>query len=290
MIRNAGKVSSTTWAAVAAAAAGSSAAGAADLAPYAKAPLPVPVSTWQGFYVGGSVGASWLHSTQDDTGAVSGITSAGYGNGIGFSTTTGGSSSTANALSWLGGLNLGYNFQSGNFVYGAEADFSWLGKQAATSNGSFVNTSGYAGTYNGLRTHGGATMRSSTANELATFRARFGVDFNGTLPYLTAGLALGNLTNSFAVSGAGYSNRTASAAVSQQSWVPGLVVGGGIEHKLSERWTLRGEIMWVGFQDKQLNNPLSNTYAVVSNLTSTAGPIKFSNELTTAKIGLNYRF
>jgi hypothetical protein len=46
--------------------------------------------------------------------------------------------------------------------------------------------------------------------------------------------------------------------------------------------------MWVGFQDKQLNNPLFST--AYGALTSSGGPVKFSNDLTIAKLGLNYRF
>src|ERR1700726_2098597 len=109
-------------AALAAAAAGSSGAMAADLPPaaYKAPPAPVPVSTWEGFYLGGSVGASWLRSTQDDTAAVGSVTSVGN---FPANSTTGGSISTANGVGWLGGLNLGYNLQSGNFVYGVEGDF-----------------------------------------------------------------------------------------------------------------------------------------------------------------------
>src|SRR5579872_6037693 len=56
----------------AAAAAASSGAMAADMQIKAPAPLPPP-QTWQGVYFGGSVGASWLHSTQDDTAAIQGL-------------------------------------------------------------------------------------------------------------------------------------------------------------------------------------------------------------------------
>jgi opacity protein-like surface antigen len=70
--------------------------------------------------------------------------------------------------------------------------------------------------------------------------------------------------------------------------VPGVAVGGGIEHKLTQNWTIKGEVLWVGFVDKQLANPLSS--AAYGAITSTGGPIKFSNDLTIAKLGLNYRF
>jgi outer membrane immunogenic protein len=267
----------------AAAAAGSSGAVAADLT--VKAP-PVPVSTWQGFYVGGSVGASWLRSIQDDTAAVGSVFSAGAI--LPVNVTTGGSSTSAHGVGWLGGLNLGYNLQSGNFVYGLEGSFSWLGSTAASSTGSFSNQAGYSGTYAGIRTYAGSTSRSSSVRELATLQTRFGIDLNGTLPYLLAGVALGNIQNSFTISGAGYTGTTTAATATQKSWVPGIVIGGGIEHKLTPNWTVRGEIMWVGFADKSLANPLfSTTY---SNLSSTGGLVKFSNDLTIGKIGLNYRF
>jgi outer membrane immunogenic protein len=270
-------------AALAAAAAASSGAMAADMPKVP--PSPVPVSTWQGFYLGGSVGASWLRSVQDDPAAVGSVTSVGL---FPANSTTGGSISTANGVGWLGGLNLGYNLQSGNFVYGVEGDFSWVGSTSASSSGSFTNGAGYPSTYLGFRTHNGTTVRSSSVDALATFRARFGIDFAGTLPYFTAGVAWGRFSNLFSISGAGYNGTKNTGTVTQTSWVPGIALGGGVEHKLSQSWTLRGEIMWVGFADRQIANPLfSTTYG---SLTSTGGPVKFSNSLTVGKIGLNYRF
>jgi outer membrane immunogenic protein len=278
-------------AAVAAAAAASSGAMAADLTVKAPPP-PVPVSTWQGFYLGGSVGASWLHATQDDTAAVGSTTSFASlnpANNFPLNVTTGGAVTTANGAGFLGGLNLGFNFQSGNFVYGVEGSFSWVGSTSASSNGTIVNQAGYPSTYAGTRTNNGTAFSSSKVSELATLRARFGIDFNGTLPYLTTGVAWGHIQNTFTISGAGYTGGApTTATATQTSWVPGIVLGGGIEHKLTQNLTIRGEIMWVGFADKSLANPLfSTTY---STLTSTGGPVKFSNELTIGQIGLNYRY
>jgi hypothetical protein len=39
--------------------------------------------------------------------------------------------------------------------------------------------------------YGGVSRRSSKVDALSTFRARFGDEFNGTMPYVTAGLAVG---------------------------------------------------------------------------------------------------
>lgn len=264
--------------AAAAAAAGSTPAVAGPADP----PPPVPVSTWQGFYLGASVGASWLRSVQDDTAAISGITAVGLFGGQ----TTGGSTSTTNGIGWLGGLNLGYNWQSGNFVYSLEADFSWLGHTSASSNGAFVNTYTVHG-YNIVAP--GTTVRGSKVDWLGTFAARFGFDFNGTLPYLMLGVAGADIRNTFAISATSpFFGPSSSGSANQTSWTPGLVFGGGIEHKLNQNWSLRGEVEWIGFETKQIANPLfSTTYAAS---TSNHGPVSFSNDVVIARVGLNYRF
>ena len=270
MISTEHKLMSSTALFAAAAAAASAPASAADLP--SKVPLAPPIiaPTWQGLYVGASVGGSWLNSNVDPS-AFSLQGPGGYG---------GGSSSSANKVGLLGGLQLGYNWQSRNFVYGLEADYNWLGTNSATVNG----TSPLGGYYAG---YSAQTTASTKINQVATFRARFGIDFDGTMPYLTAGLALGHITNSFAANFA-YSGEGPTAvhstAAQRSSWEPGLVVGGGIEHQFADRhWSLRGEVMWIGFRDTNLNVPDGFGYGVTA-------PVRFSNSMVLGKVGLNYRF
>jgi outer membrane immunogenic protein len=191
---------------------------------------------------------------------------------------------TSGAAGVLLGLQGGYNWQHSNFVYGLEGDISWIGSNTASSNSSFG--SGYVGTF-------ASSSASSRVNALATFRARFGIDFNGTLPYLTAGFALGHIRNTFlmtAYSGGGVNNPPTLAGISGESWVPGVVVGGGIEHQLTRQWALRGEVMWVGFESRELGNPLGPTALGYRGAISKGGTAKFTDNLTLGKVGLNYRF
>ena len=95
--------------------------------------------------------------------------------------------------------------------------------------------------------------------------------------------------NSFSVSG--YNGNTGSPGTfttTSKSWVPGVVVGAGIEHQLNRNWTLRGEVMWVGFQSKDVTNPWPAQ--AFNGYLTTAGSAKISNDITIAKVGLNYRF
>jgi outer membrane immunogenic protein len=265
--------------AVALAAAAGASMGSANAADLLKAPAPVIAPSWQGFYVGGSLGATWLNSAQDD--------SANFVIGYGPAFAPG-SRTTSSGIGWLAGLQAGYNWQDRNFVYGVEGDISWLGNTSAGSNG--LGSASYTrnGVEGGVFTYGyqGATTKSSKINALATLRARFGIDFNGTMPYLTAGFALGDIKNTYTQStssGTGYSTSTSTT-----SWVPGLALGGGIEHQLSNHWTLRGEVLWVGFKDVSLNAPLLGTGTGSSY--GGGGTVRFTNSLTIAKIGMNYKF
>jgi outer membrane immunogenic protein len=236
-------VSSTALLAAAAAVGAPGAASAADLV--GKAPLRVPSASWEGFYVGGSLGVSWLQSDPDAGGAPVGYTAAGF--------------SGANSVGFLGGLQAGYNWQHRNFVYGLEGDISFLAGGKATTNG--------------LTNYGYAASKSSQIQGLGTFRARFGMDFDGTMPYVTGGIAVGSIKHTYTDTGYGSSSKT--------SWVPGLALGAGIEHKLTNNWSVKGELMWVGFRSTDLNFPTPY---------GTSGTTTFKDNLLTFKVGMNYRF
>jgi opacity protein-like surface antigen len=103
------------------------AAGAADMArPLYKAPPPVPVFTWTGWYVGVHVGGAWgTKEWQDPSGA---FFSGSVPSGIAFSfpdTTI----NNYGVNGFLGGVQIGYNYQSGPWVWGVEAQAS-LGRHS----------------------------------------------------------------------------------------------------------------------------------------------------------------
>ena len=83
-------------------------AGAADLprkAPVYKAAPVTPSYNWAGFYAGAHVGHLWGRSTIIDNGVVA--------------------ESNAPTNGIVGGVLGGYNWQSGAFVFGVDADFGW---------------------------------------------------------------------------------------------------------------------------------------------------------------------
>ena len=136
-----------------------SAAFAADLPSSAPAPAPVyaaPIFTWTGFYAGVNAGYSWNNSdlrvshlpTQAAFGADP------YSRSIGNH-------------GFIGGAQVGYNVQSGNLVYGLEADF-----QGASANKA--NNFGPLAAFGGAPQPGSSGRARARLKSLGTVRGRLG--------------------------------------------------------------------------------------------------------------------
>ena len=171
----------------------------------APAPVVVPVATWTGFYLGIQGGAVSHRGRFDDTSPNDGI----FEN---FRETKVGGT--------FGGY-AGFNVQQGGFIFGLEADGSWVGAKATTS-----------------RTIGFDVDASFDVRWLATGRGRFGVAYARTLFYVTGGVAAGNVKNSVQLVPAG-------SIISESKTRIGWVAGGGIEHMIASNWTIRAEGRYV---------------------------------------------
>src|SRR5271166_3433873 len=75
-----------------------------------KAPAYVAAYNWTGFYVGVNLGGAWARNTNTDT----------FFNAAGVPVGINSSSSTNSGV--IGGGQIGYNWQTGNLVFGLEAD------------------------------------------------------------------------------------------------------------------------------------------------------------------------
>src|SRR5436190_7914114 len=137
--------------------AASSAGQAADFPMKAPlAPLPPPFS-WTGFYLGGNIGGAWAHRNVTDT------------FGVNFSRTS--------DSVFIGGGQVGFNYQMGGFLLGVEADFDWAGNNNNNNNNNGVAVPGVVG-----------LIRVSANDKwISTVAARFGLAFGQSLIYGKAG-------------------------------------------------------------------------------------------------------
>src|SRR5262245_59936430 len=95
------------------------AAAAADVygpPPVVYPPVTVVIFTWTGFYFGGHVGGGW--GSKNETG-----TPYGFFNGILADTITPAPTSV-DVSGWLGGGQIGANYQAGALLFRVEADVS----------------------------------------------------------------------------------------------------------------------------------------------------------------------
>ncbi|MXQ13204.1 outer membrane protein [Microvirga makkahensis] len=207
------KYLSILLAGVAGAALAAATASAADLPVREAPPAPIiaaaPIFTWTGFYAGVNAGWGW-RSDDDETvvlgGAVPGTLFFENGDDGGF----------------VGGGQIGYNYQIGSFVVGLEADIQW----ADTDDGEEVRfvPAGAPGTFVP------GEFENNLSDWFGTVRARAGVAFDRVLIYGTGGLA--------------YTDDNT-----------GWALGGGVEWALPVNWfgssavTFGIEGLWLSFDE-----------------------------------------
>ena len=157
--------------------AGLSAASAADLPVRAAPPViaVAPIFTWTGFYVGGNLGWGWRDSNNDPVI----LTGPGIPGGLAGGTLIFGNNNDA---TFTGGGQIGYNYQIGSFVIGAEADIQGIDNNN-DNNAVFIPGPGFAG---GTFVPG---EFESGADWWGSARLRAGVAFDRFLVYATGGLA-----------------------------------------------------------------------------------------------------
>jgi outer membrane immunogenic protein len=109
-------------------------ARAADL-PMKAAPVPAPIYTWTGFYVGLNAGYGLAEDPFRQTIATVGLIESSSIN----------SRVTPNGA--IAGGQIGYNFQSGHAVFGVEGDFQWSGQRDTAGCGiECINVAGLVAT------------------------------------------------------------------------------------------------------------------------------------------------
>jgi len=155
------------------------------------APIYVAPFSWTGFYVGINGGYGWGRSSWT-------------GNGPDFNINTKG---------WLAGGTLGYNLQTGSWVWGLETDIDWAN---AKGNGDSTNcpTCEFQNTW------------------LGTARARVGYAFDRWLPYITGGAAYGGLK---------MSDPAGSVTKTNLGWT----LGAGVEYAFVGAWSAKLEYLYV---------------------------------------------
>jgi len=232
------------------------AASAADMPakmPVKAAPIVAAPYNWTGLYVGVQGGYGWGRS--DETFLLAPNTAA---------------SNFSQAYDTNGGVAggvLGYNWQRGMLVFGAEGDISWSGIKG-TSAIINVGPPNLADTYDtSLVWYGSA-------------RGKLGIAQDRWLAYITGGLAFGELKHNYNpglnVPNCGSVGATCSNNVTRAGWT----LGAGLEYALMNNWSVKVEYNYIDL----------GSSAIQYSAAPAANRSTWKDTFSVAKIGINYLF
>ncbi len=218
--------------------------------PVGKGFAPPPVYSWSGVYVGVHAGYGW-----GDTEATDRLGSNGKPwNELGdrFSADTDGA---------VVGGHLGYNWQSGNLVWGVEGDVGWLG-----------------GSGTGTSSESSDTHVKSDGGLFVTARGRLGVAFERSLVYVTGGYMGADLNSNV------FDNIGTALTTSDAGFQSGWTVGGGLEHALHDGWSLKGEYLYYDLGEERVSGVCDGCAGTV------VQPFNIENTGNIVRLGLNKRW
>jgi len=266
-------------------------ASAADLPRKAPTAPPPPVISWTGFYVGGNVGYGWGSVKHSD------LSLSQTGGAGGLATLTA-PANRIDANGAIGGLQVGYNWQSQNFLLGIEADIQASGQKGTDIFNTVITTNVLAPPFNVNPT---TVTYDSKLEYFGTVRGRFGITYDRWLGYFTGGLAYGRVKTDINAQPAPAAGANAPFIWSNAGVKTGWVVGVGLENALSSNWSWRIEYLYINLGSvtanlSPANFPLGgNCYGSPAICASfggqpSGGPItaRFTDNIV--RVGLNYRF
>jgi outer membrane immunogenic protein len=199
------------------------------------APVYAPAPMWTGFYFGTHLGADW---SSIQTGRNVWIDGAG-------DTLPGFGGTNLTSTGAFGGGQLGYNWQTSNFVLGLEVDLGASGNESRTghaltaldSTGTFVDKTAVVVFKTDGGFYGDVTGRLGYAWGPALLYAK------GGFAWLDTSLeAASRVTETIPVG-------TAVSSYSHDVTLDGWTVGGGVEYMLSPNWTMKVEYLHFDFNN-----------------------------------------
>jgi opacity protein-like surface antigen len=240
----------------------------------AKAPVPAvrPV-VWNGFYIGGFGGV-----TSGGKADVNFDPAPATANTLAFA----GASGDPQLAGLLGGGDVGYNYQMGQWVLGLEGDIAWTNTRGSKACGTFSAA---------LALPTNALFNMTCHDQLswlATTTARVGYAWDRALYYVKAGGAFTheefsvtcNLGGGLNVAGPqscydpkGTLVNSISASSDRFGWTAGF----GVEFALTDSWSAKAETDYIAFGNKSYSSPDGTTFSTKLDVWET-------------KVGVNYRF
>lgn len=270
---------------------------AADLPIKAPPPVAPPPFSWTGFYVGATVGYGWR--TLDNTASI--VQTSDFNFPVSFA-----ADYTINKVRGLiGGIEAGYNWQSGNFLFGIETDFS-----ASNVKGTNEFNSSFP-----VPDITEAPQRVNLTDNtrlkwLGTTRGRIGYVKDQWLIFATGGVAYGRVE----LDGNAQLPLPTTDPVHNAPWVwnnsetkVGWAVGVGTEYAVTRNFSLKAEYLYVDLGDVTANvsGGVGQAFSLAANCygfsspgfthcalyrNPASGTVSSDFAINIVRLGANYRF
>ncbi|HEY7661554.1 MAG TPA: outer membrane beta-barrel protein [Xanthobacteraceae bacterium] len=252
-------------------------ANAADLARPAYAPPP-PAYSWTGMYWGANIGYGWGSSKFDA--ALN-------------ATTLGGTALASTAISEsqkidgvIGGVQSGYNYQFGGWVWGWETDFQASGQKGGST---------FAGVATVPAIALAVPYTVTTDHKLEWFgtaRSRLGFLWSpNVLVYGTAGVAYGQVKDSAAINLTTAGGAvTANALATFKDWKAGWTAGAGIESTWGGGWSWKLEYLYIDLGKTEHTAAAALNVTGVGTVLATTANQTFRTTDNVVRLGLNYKW
>jgi outer membrane immunogenic protein len=250
-------------------------ASAADLPVYTKAPAVAAVYDWTGFYIGTNLGYSWGRGSTDGTATGTQTVTSNLAPTT-VTPVSGLLSGRADVNGFIGGGQLGYNWQAGSFLYGLEGDIQFSNERGS---GDVVCSLGV--------TVCPTFTRDYKLDWFGTARGRIGyLPAERILLYATGGLAYG-----------GFSGSSWTLPMDIGTWSQtrvGWTVGAGVEAALGSNWSVKFEYLYMDLGNVGGSSATNIiTASTVRGITTTTAlaylfNTKFTDNIV--RVGLNYKF
>jgi outer membrane immunogenic protein len=223
-------------------------ASAADLAarPYTKAPPPVvaPIYDWTGFYIGANGGWGQSHNCADFI-TVVGTVASGCGDGSGG----------------IVGGQIGYRWQTSQFVFGVEAQGDWA--DLSNTRVSLFNPT---------------LSTTAKTDAIGLFTGQIGWAWNTALLYVKGGAAVTG--NRFDI----FDNLTGIGLISASSTRWGGALGVGFEYGFAPNWSVGLEY------DHLFMGNANNSFSVVDPRLAGVLNDRIRQDVDMVTLRVNYRF
>jgi outer membrane immunogenic protein len=238
--------------------------------------VTTPGPTWTGFYAGVNAGGAWDTTCNTWT-----------ANGPGADTAAFNNRDCPNNGIGVGGVQVGYNFQHEQWVWGFELDYDfWSSKdrnRSLTYNGIAVPDGTYS--FNGKLTPDGVFIVGP----------RVGYAVGNWLPYVRVGgvFTSGSHDVMANYTPPGGSSPTATFNGGKNTSSHGFGISAGAEYKLAQQWSLKAEYTYIklGKNDRNSTTSCTGTPAACDAFAeATIDSIHNSFTASILRVGVNYAF